>query len=695
MSGINPYLPRYLCGLLAKHTIDAAARVYAPTAHTTFKNYAAMRIQKTLLVLLMTAAATQASISLAVAAPERSGASATATPYKVEDFFDSTQLRGASFSADGQHVLFSSNRSGIWNAYSMPVQGGPWKAITSSTSDNSYALAYFPNDDRVLVTRDGAGNEKFHVYVIEESGQARDLAPGDNHTTEFLGFSGDGSHFYISSNERDSAQFDVYRYDSKTYARRLLYRNTGGYLFAPPGDDGDARPISADGRWLTLHTVNNANDFDLDVVDLSSGDIVHVSGADSENARVQAQDFSPDSGTLYYTSNERGDLTELHRLNLKDGTHTVVRKESGDVVASRMSPRGLYRVDAVDKDASTSIRLVDMVRGKEVELPSLPSGEIRSIRFSNSERMIAFYVNGDRQPNDLHVLQLGDKPRALTRSLSSAIDSRDLVDSQIVNFRSFDGMVIPNVLWRPRQASQSSRAPALVWVHGGPGGQTTRAYNPVVQLLVSQGYVVLGVNNRGSSGYGKRFLAADDGKHGREPLLDLVSAKRYLQSLDYVDADNIGIIGQSYGGYMTVAALAFHPDEFQAGVDLFGVTNWLRTIESIPPHLEFLRRAAEIEFGHPVADREKLMAISPLFHAERIRAPLLVLQGANDPRTLKVESDELVEAVRKNGVPVDYIVFPDEGHGFTKKQNQVEAYGHVLAFLDRHLKRSVAPPTQH
>ena len=207
-----------------------------------------------------------------------------------------------------------------------------------------------------------------------------------------------------------------------------------------------------------------------------------------------------------------------------------------------------------------------------------------------------------------------------------------------------------------------------------------------MQYLVNHGYVLLGINNRGSSGYGKTFYAADDKKHGHEPLWDCVDAKKYLQSLDYVDPNRIGIIGGSYGGYMVLAALAFQPNEFVAGVDLFGVANWIRTLESIPSWWEAQRTALYQELGDPVKDRARLEEVSPLLHADLIRKPLLVLQGANDPRVLKVESDEIVAAVKKNNVPVDYIVFPDEGHGFTKKKNQIEGYAAALKFLDRYLK---------
>jgi dipeptidyl aminopeptidase/acylaminoacyl peptidase len=278
----------------------------------------------------------------------------------------------------------------------------------------------------------------------------------------------------------------------------------------------------------------------------------------------------------------------------------------------------------------------------------------------------------------------------LTDSLSKDIDPEDLVDSRVVRFKSFDGMVVPSIFYAPHQAGATTKVPALVWVHGGPGGQTRKGYSATIQYLVNHGYAVLGINNRGSSGYGKSFYVADDKKHGKEPLWDCVEGKKYLASLPDVDSNRIGIIGGSYGGYMVLAALAYKPEEFAVGVDIFGVSNWPRTLESIPKWWESQRLALYQEMGDPEKDKEMLREISPVFHAEKIRRPLIVLQGANDPRVIKPESDDIVAAVKKNGVPVEYIVFPDEGHGFTKKKNQIEGYGAILRFLDKHLKGAPA-----
>jgi dipeptidyl aminopeptidase/acylaminoacyl peptidase len=205
--------------------------------------------------------------------------------------------------------------------------------------------------------------------------------------------------------------------------------------------------------------------------------------------------------------------------------------------------------------------------------------------------------------------------------------------------------------------------------------------------MVNHGYVVLGVNNRGSSGYGKSFFRMDNQAHGDVDLKDCVYGKQYLQSLDYVDTSKIGIAGGSYGGYMTMAALAFTPEEFDVGVNIFGVTNWLRTLKSIPPWWGSFREALYAEMGDPNTDDSiRLYNISPVFHADKVTKPLIVLQGANDPRVLQVESDDIVAAVKANGVLVEYVVFEDEGHGFVKKENEIEGYGRVLKFLDEYLK---------
>jgi len=218
-------------------------------------------------------------------------------------------------------------------------------------------------------------------------------------------------------------------------------------------------------------------------------------------------------------------------------------------------------------------------------------------------------------------------------------------------------------------------------------GNQDWGYNGLIQFLVNHGYAVLRVNNRGSSGYGKTFYKMDDLKHGDVDLKDCIASKNFLAKTDVIDMEKVGIIGGSYGGYMVMAALAFAPEEFDVGVNIFGVTNWLRTLKSIPPYWESFREALYAELGNPFSDDStRLYNISPLFHAKNVTKPLIVLQGANDPRVLQIESDEMVAAVKSNNVPVEYVIFNDEGHGFVKTENKIDGHGKIKIFLDRYLK---------
>jgi dipeptidyl aminopeptidase/acylaminoacyl peptidase len=634
-------------------------------------------------ILLRVLAAAALVPTLALAAPKAAPATRPSKQYTVEQFMATTKLSGASFSPDEKRILFSSNESGIFNAYTLPLTGGKAKALTQSKTDSTYSVGFFPKDERILFTRDQGGNEHNHLYVRTPEGKERDLTPGEKLKAFFVNWSQDDSAFYVLTNERDARFFDVYRYDAKTYARTLVYQNDQGFDFAD---------VSLDGKWLAFNKPRTNHDTDIHLYNVETKELKHITPHQGD-VYFSASTFDPGSTALYFLTDQGSEFKRVARYELATGKVEDVERADWDVMYTYFSRQGGYRVTAINEDGRTVIRVHDVKAGKPLALPQLPAGDITSVSISRSEKRMAFYHNGDRSPSNLHLYDFGTKKVSrLTDTMSRAIDPRDLVEAEVVRFKSFDGMEIPNILYKPHQATATAKAPAIVWVHGGPGGQTRKGYSPVFQYLVNHGYVVLGINNRGSSGYGKRFYTADDQKHGREPLLDCIEAKKYLASLPYVDAERIGIAGGSYGGYMTLAALAFHPDVFKVGVDIFGVSNWLRTLKSIPPWWESQREALYKEIGDPTKQEQFLRDISPLFHAEKISKPLLVLQGANDPRVIQPESDEIVEAVKKNGVPVEYVIFPDEGHGFTKRKNEVEAYSRMLGFLDKHLKATGPAP---
>lgn len=641
------------------------------------------------LLTLVASLALLAAAPQAVMAAEKPAAAVAAAPkpakrYTIEQFMATVNIGGASFSADESRILFHSNESGIFNVYAMPVGGGKPVQLTNSKTDSHYAVGYFPKDDRFLYTRDQAGNELNHLYVRELDGSERDLTPGEKLKARFVDWNGDETAFYVATNERDPKFFDLYRYDAKTYARTLVFKNEGGW---------QGMDISRDGRWLALGKTNTTADSDVHLADLKSGEIKHITKHQGV-AQYSAQEFDPESRELLMTSNDGGEFTRVVAYEMATGKTREVEKADWDVVYSYYSRDGRHRVTGINADASIALRLYR--DGQPIALPKLPGGEVRGVAFSRSGKRMAFYVNGDRSPSNLFVADVGANtaPKQLTQSLSKDIDPAELVDASIVRFKSFDGMVIPSVYLQPKEASPTHKVPAIVFVHGGPGGQTMRGYSALMQYFANNGYAVLGINNRGSSGYGKTFFTADDGKHGREPLWDCIEAKTYLASTGVIDPERIGIVGGSYGGYMVLSAMAFRPEAFKVGIDIFGVANWIRTLESIPPYWEAQRAALYQEIGDPVKDRDFLMATSPLFHAKEIRKPLMVIQGANDPRVIKAESDDIVAAVKKNNVPVDYLVFDDEGHGFSKKKNQIEGNRRMVEFLDKYLKPGLAQPTK-
>ena len=596
--------------------------------------------------------------------------------YSIEEFLESTSYGGGSFSPDNSKVLVRSNETGIFNAYALPVGGGEPVRLTDSTTDSIFPSTYFPNDERFLFSSDQGGNELRHVYVQSPDGTVTDLTPGEGFLAGFAGWAQDDQSFFIQSTERDRRFYDLWEYRIDDYSRELVFQNDDGYFIGP---------VAPDGRHIALVKIQTTLDSDLYLLERASGHVTHLTPHDGDVSNSPGP-FSPDGSGLYYLTDAGNEFVYLMRYDFAQGTREQVLQVDWDVSYAQFSKHGKYFVVGINNDARTELRLYDAATMEPIALPTPANSNVTSVRFSADESLMAFYASSSRTPSDLFVYDMvGGEPRQLTRSLNVAIEPGALVDGEVVRFASYDGVEIPGILYKPQQASETNKVPALVWVHGGPGGQSRVGYSYQIQYFINHGYAVYAINNRGSSGYGKTFYAMDDRKHGDADLDDCVASKQMLIDTGWVDPDRIGIIGGSYGGYMVLAALTFRPETFAVGADYFGISNWYRTVNSIPAWWTAQRDALEQEMGE-FDDEEFFKAKSPLFHAEQIVRPLIVLQGTNDPRVLQIESDQIVEAVRANGVPVDYVLFDDEGHGFVKKENQAEAAKRVLAFLDEHLR---------
>lgn len=605
----------------------------------------------------------------------------TVNQYSIEQFYQNTNYMGGSFSPDESKMLVSSNATGIYNLYALHTDGSGMDTLTRNEKESYYAISYFPKDERVLFTADQGGNELNHIYLLDVDGRITDLTPGEKEKSSFMKWAEDKKTFFYTSNLRDPQYFDLYEMDIENFKPKLIYENKEGLN---PSD------ISNDKRYLALSKTILRDQSEMYLYNIESAELRLLS-PEGEKASYRPLEFSHDNENLYFTSDAGSEFFKLSAVNLASGAIAQLFSAEWDVAYAFHSESGAYRVVLVNEDAQSKIYLFNTVDDSMVDMQALDDLDVTAINFSPSEKRIQVTAADSRSPADLYVYHLESKEKTkLTNSLNLDIDSKDLVKGQVVRYESFDELEIPSILYKPHQANVDNKVPVLVWVHGGPGGQTRLSYNPLIQYLVNHGYAIIGVNNRGSSGYGKTFYALDDKRHGEDDLQDCVLAKEYLTTLDWADTSRVGIIGGSYGGYMVMAALAFEPDAFDVGVNIFGVTNWLRTLKSIPPWWESQRVALYNELGDPFsADSVRLHKISPLFHTQNVTKPLMVLQGANDPRVLQVESDEIVEGVRANGVSVEYVLFPDEGHGFRKKENEIEGYGKIKLFLDEFLKTEI------
>ena len=601
----------------------------------------------------------------------------TVKQYSIEQFMSNTSIFGGSFSPDESQILVSSDQSGIFNIYSIATDGkSGLNPLTDSEKTSIFGSSWFPNDKRVIFRSDNNGNEIFHIFVRNEDGSTVDLTPDSTARSVFYGWAHDGKSFFYGSNSRNPQFMDVYEMDIEGFASTQIYQNDKGYNFGG---------ISDDKAFMAFTKSITTSDNDLFLYNRSTEEYTKIS---DERAAYNPADFGKDGKTLYYTTNIGSEFTYLVKYEFDTGEKIKTLEESWDISYAYFSHNGKYRIAGINEDGKNVIKVWDTEGKKRVDFPKFESGDITNVNISRSEEKMSFYIGSSASPGNLYVydFKTGDYKK-LTDTLNPEIDADDLVTAEVVRFKSFDGLEVPGIFYKPKTASAENPVPALIMVHGGPGGQSRQNYRATTQYLVNHGYAVYAVNNRGSSGYGKTFFKMDDRNHGEADLMDCVTAKDYIATLDYIDGDRIGIMGGSYGGFMTMAALTSKPEEFKVGVNLFGVTNWLRTLKSIPPWWESFKEALYQEMGDPAQDSVRLYNISPLFHADKITKPLIVLQGAQDPRVLQAESDEIVEAARKNNVPVEYVLFEDEGHGFVKKKNRIESNKRILQFLDKHLKK--------
>jgi dipeptidyl aminopeptidase/acylaminoacyl peptidase len=598
--------------------------------------------------------------------------------YSIEQLYNNKSIGAAGFNTDETRVLIHDNSSGIFNVYELNIADTTEQPLTASKKESFFSIDYLPGSSKFIYSSDQGGNENSHLFLMSKGDTAaKDLTPWPNSNNSFRGWAMDKKSMYVSSNQRNPKFFDIWKLDTATWKATLFYKNDSSY---------DASAISKSERYIALTKSITTDKNDLYIYDRNTKKTKRISNDNEANWNPMA--FEKNDSIMYYATNDGNEFSYLVKYNINSGKTEKLYEDKWDVDNMNLSENEKYHTIFVNDDGKNKVLLFDHNSNQPIPFPEIKDGDVLNADISPSEKNLLLNVGSSTSPPNLYVYNLEKKElKQITSTLNKEIDQADLAKAEVVRFKSFDGKDIPAIYYKPLQATKNNKAGALVWVHGGPGGQSRVGFSNSIQYLVNHGYAVLAVNNRGSSGYGKAFYKMDNKDHSNGDLKDCVWGKKWLAQQEYIDSTAIGIEGGSYGGCMVLTALCFYPDEFKAGVDLFGVANWLRTLRSIPPYWESFRKALYEEMGDPeTADSIMLKNTSALYNYQKITKPLIVFQGANDVRVLPVESNEIVAGVKKNGVPVEYVLYPDEGHGFVKKENQITTSEKTLEFLDKYLK---------
>lgn len=600
-------------------------------------------------------------------------------------------ISGLSFSPDGGKVLVAMDSDGVPNAYALPVAGGPPVQLTRSAKDPVRVIGYFPADERVLY-RSGPTGDESHLFVRELDGKSVELTPGK--TSRFVGWISDGHAMLVEIDNRGAQSRDLYRIATDGYAQTLVKRSSIRSIQAL-----HPAAVSPDGRYLAYAETYGEVNRGIQIRDLQAGkDRALVPG---EGFAVYIPlSFSPDGKSLLVLTSldsefRSSEFRSLMRFDPASGAKRDLLKKSWDLLDAIDSPDGRRVAVIAGEDTRSSLELYDAATLKPIALPDLPAtGEVTAAAFSHDGRELAFLASGSATPPAVWVYDLArpGAPRRLTASestgTSGSTGAGGWIEGEVTRFKSFDGRSIAGVLYKPRQAAPDHKVPAVVWLHDGPGGQERLGFDPLVQTLVQRGYAVYAVNPRGSFGYGKTFLEIAQRQHGIGDLQDCIAAKGMLAAAGWVDSDRIAIGGAGLGGFLTLVALAFHPQEFAAGIDLFGVSNWQRVLDTVPFGSNERTILAE-EMGH-VGDRFTLELWVPHDHAGEIVRPLILVQGARDPLAIPSEAADIAAAMKKNGRAVEEIVLPDTAHDFIRRDDRERVYQAVADFLDRNLKAADA-----
>jgi dipeptidyl aminopeptidase/acylaminoacyl peptidase len=649
-----------------------------------------MRIRLALLVfatLLISLAATS-SDTRDITEPRKitSAEAAGAGAVPIDDLFYTRSTGGGAWSPDAKEVVFTSNLTGRLNLWKVSSAGG-WPIQLSQSDDRQGNALWSPDGKWILFQSDRGGAETYDLFAIPSGGgKADNLTKTDDISETSPRWSPDGMQLSISYKKKTAPVTDIAVMDWKTRAVRNLTNEAttdhlwSGHLWSPDGKTIYATRINA-----------GFTDASVYQIDVRTGKKEELTPHDGQS-RTSISAVSPDGKILLVTADRPGGYPNVALLDAGTKKLTWVTDLKWEAESGEFSPDGKWFTYTVNEDGRTDAYLADTATRKATEL-NLPAG-LNSFSgnpnaFSADGKQLLVGHQSSSQPGDLWVYDLGAKRAAqLTFSAIASLASAKLPPSQVVHYKSFDDKIISAFLWVPYNLKRDASNPGIVLPHGGPTGQTVDSFNRFAAALASRGYICIAPNVRGSTGYGMDFQKANFKDLGGGDLNDEVYAAKFLAATGYVNEKKIGITGGSYGGYMTLMAIGKKPDLWGAAVEQYGIINWMTMLEHEDP---FLQEYEKSLLGDPVKDRQVYEDASPIKFIRQAKAPLLVLQGENDIRVPKEEAEQVVAIYKETGKTVDSHFYPQEGHGFAKRENQIDAITRTVAWFDRYLKNSNAP----
>ncbi|MFZ0538602.1 MAG: S9 family peptidase [Candidatus Sulfotelmatobacter sp.] len=603
----------------------------------------------------------------------------------IEKLFMTRQVGRPTWSPDGKQIAFISNMSGRNNLWLVPAEGG-WPVQLTVSDQRQTAPAWSPDGKWIAYQSDFDGDEQWDIFLVSpKTGKVVNLTSTREIAEQNPTWSPDGRYLAYEVKPKTSAAYEIDVYD--TLMREVKHITTG-----TPQDQSNSDPIwSKDGKYIVYSQEQaKGTDSNIFIAEVATGNSTLLTPHGGEQ-RYWANDIdprsTPDGRKILITSNAANGYDNIGLLDIASKKISWLTQDKWRIRGGEFSPDGKHLTFSADVDGNEDIYLLDLVSNKSTALP-IPKGVNEPAgghsAFTKDGSRLLYYHNGPTAPGDLWVYTLATgKSHQVTHSLVAGVRSEDMVEPYLIHYPSRDGKwTISALLYVPFNMARNGQNAAIVYIHGGPTSQTMNSFNRFIQYAANQGYMVLAPNYRGSTGYGKEFQQANLFDMGGGDLQDVLAGVDWIKQTGHLDPKKIAVMGGSYGGYLSMMSVTKAPDVWAAGVPIVPFVNWFTEIENEDP---VLQQSDLATMGDVVKNKALYEDRSPINFIDQIKAPLLLLAGGHDPRCPKSETQQVVDAIKKRGGTVDYKIYENEGHGFAKVENQIDAYKRVADFLQAHV----------